>query len=63
MSCDAELCEYWTGQGCICEVMGIERAERCDSFQDGIRCADPAEPGEMFCRRHAYLASYYEPEI
>ena len=25
--CDAELCQYWTGQGCICEAMGIEPDE------------------------------------
>lgn len=23
--CDQELCEWWTGQGCACEVFGIER--------------------------------------
>jgi hypothetical protein len=23
--CDAELCDHWTGQGCACEVLGIDR--------------------------------------
>lgn len=26
-SCEAELCPYWTGQGCACTVLGIERTE------------------------------------
>lgn len=25
--CEAELCSYWTGQGCVCEVMGIDPTE------------------------------------
>jgi hypothetical protein len=25
MKCDQELCPFWTGDGCACEVMGIER--------------------------------------
>ena len=31
MACDAEMCEFWTGSGCICDVMGIERpaSTRC----------------------------------
>lgn len=24
MACEAELCRNWTGQGCICEVLGLE---------------------------------------
>lgn len=28
--CDAELCEHWTGQGCVCAVLDIERPHRCD---------------------------------
>lgn len=24
-ACEQELCPSWTGQGCACEVMGIER--------------------------------------
>lgn len=27
MTCTAELCEYWTGHGCICEVVGIEQED------------------------------------
>lgn len=23
--CEAEMCRNWTGHGCICEVMDIER--------------------------------------
>lgn len=23
MRCAAELCQYWTGEGCICEVFGL----------------------------------------
>jgi hypothetical protein len=25
--CEAEMCQYWTGQGCICEVLGLESDE------------------------------------
>ncbi|XBB66841.1 hypothetical protein ABFU82_22455 [Nocardioides sp. WV_118_6] len=28
-SCDAELCPHWTGHGCICDVMGLERIKWC----------------------------------
>lgn len=23
MQCEQELCEYWTGQGCVCEFMDL----------------------------------------
>lgn len=26
--CDAEMCPNWTGHGCICEVMDLDRADR-----------------------------------
>lgn len=25
--CDAELCAYWTGRGCICDVMDLRDAK------------------------------------
>jgi hypothetical protein len=27
-SCYAETCKYWTGDGCICEVMDIDDDDR-----------------------------------
>ena len=27
MRCEAELCPNWTGQGCICEVLDLDRPE------------------------------------
>lgn len=35
IECDAELCEYWTGFGCICAALGIdieEEDEEDDTF-------------------------------
>lgn len=26
--CNQELCQYWTGQGCYCEVAGIDPEDR-----------------------------------
>ncbi len=26
MNCDAEMCENWTGQGCICAVLDLPRS-------------------------------------
>ena len=26
--CDAEMCPYWTGQGCICEVFDLHYPAR-----------------------------------
>jgi hypothetical protein len=34
MRCDAELCSYWTGQGCICAVMDLPRCI-CSGDQTG----------------------------
>jgi hypothetical protein len=34
MSCDAELCPYWTGDGCACAVFGIERPAPPDEDED-----------------------------
>jgi len=27
--CEQELCEWWTGQGCVCATFGFVRAEAC----------------------------------
>lgn len=27
-SCEAELCPYWTGQGCACDFLDISEEER-----------------------------------
>lgn len=27
MKCQQELCEYWTGQGCICTIMDLPHDE------------------------------------
>ncbi|WP_280413157.1 hypothetical protein [Nocardia asiatica] len=41
--CGAELCHYWTGQGCACEFLGIEPAIACGRC-DGTRNADGSCP-------------------
>lgn len=28
--CEAELCDYWNGFGCVCEALGIEPQGECD---------------------------------
>ena len=27
--CDQELCEWWTGQGCVCAAFGFTRIPQC----------------------------------
>lgn len=41
--CDAEMCQHWTGHGCACEVLGIERPERVC-----MNCASPISDGERW---------------
>jgi hypothetical protein len=44
--CNAELCINWTGSGCICDVMGLDKA-------DARREEATAEPEpEWVCYKH-----------
>lgn len=36
MSCQAEMCPYWTGQGCACDVLAIEPEDR-EQAQQAVR--------------------------
>jgi len=42
MSCDAELCRNWAGDGCVCETLDIEPNIVCER--------DPHWPGKPECR-------------
>ncbi len=33
-ACEAELCPFWTGQGCACDVMGFDLDERPRPVRD-----------------------------
>jgi hypothetical protein len=46
MSCDAELCPNWTGQGCICGVLGLGRPEHEEEDQC---CEDWDDPSHYHC--------------
>lgn len=35
-TCEAELCEYWTGQGCICAVIDMENTVTGDGELPGM---------------------------
>lgn len=37
MSCEQELCGNWTGQGCACEVFGLEPDVTLSCEADGHR--------------------------
>jgi len=39
--CDAELCVYWTGEGCACVVFGIERESEEESTEDSNENEEP----------------------
>lgn len=41
MTCHAELCHHWTGQGCACEFLGLEPNVACGR--------DPWCPGQRVC--------------
>jgi hypothetical protein len=48
--CNAELCINWTGSGCICDVMGLDKDEarvEAEGVEDVVpicdMCDDPAE--------------------
>ena len=47
-ACGAELCRYWTGQGCACDVMGLDPAvcQGCGGWHDPDTACDMAEPDE-----------------
>lgn len=44
MTCDAELCPYWTGQGCICEVIDLPRGQDAP-----VHACPPDNGGAMPC--------------
>lgn len=35
MSCRAELCIYWTGQGCVCQLLDLEPEPTCPECKAG----------------------------
>lgn len=45
-ACEAELCPYWTGQGCACEVFGIDEGER-----RAAEWGQPIDPEPIPCPR------------
>lgn len=47
-ACPQELCRNWTGQGCACEVMGIEPDVVDDDVDWNVAFSEhlPARPGE-----------------
>ena len=34
MRCNAEMCPFWTGMGCACDVMGLEEDERPEPIEE-----------------------------
>lgn len=50
--CDQELCQYWTGEGCACAVLGIDKAGRtcmpCE-FGDHAFCTQARKESEKCC--------------
>lgn len=40
--CDAELCQYWTGHGCACDVLDIE-----PDRPDCMNCGQPIQRGDL----------------
>jgi len=38
MKCDQELCPSWTGGGCICEAMDVDRCPLCKRPAHDYRC-------------------------
>lgn len=46
MKCQAELCAWWTGDGCICEVMDLEPSCRNNSVMHGATHHAHIDDGE-----------------
>ena len=44
--CDAELCEYWAGHGCVCDALGIDPDER-DACED-CGCPEDDHNADVF---------------
>ena len=40
--CGAEMCIHWTGQGCICEVLGEEPEMECQVCGHFVERLSPA---------------------
>lgn len=43
-NCEAELCHYWTGQGCACEFLGLNPVVTCGKCRTTLR-VDGTCPG------------------
>lgn len=52
-NCGQEMCPYWTGQGCACEVMSIDRPCSACEFNDCGECEDHDITGRCCCERVA----------
>lgn len=51
MNCDAEMCENWTGHGCICAVLDLPRTTSTDCADCGHVMDDhnaPDHGGDCF---------------
>ena len=56
MRCEQEFCGNWTGQGCACEVLGVE-----PDMRTGCEASGHPDEGDGVCA--CGMVVYYEPEV
>ena len=49
-ACDAELCDFWTGEGCACAVIGV-----WPSSPECMNCGHPIARGERAQTRAGWV--------